>query len=103
MLFPKPQRIKNRALLDSYHARRCIICGRQGCDPCHLISVGSGGPDKSWNVFAACRVHHSEQHTIGINKFAEKYWQFRNWLMANGWEYDESRNKWAHSELTAGS
>lgn len=95
-MFPKPQRKKDRDLLDTYHTKRCIICGRQGCDPCHLKSKGSGGQDESWNVFPACRVHHSESHSIGITSFSEKYVQFRNWLLANGWEYDENRRKWTH-------
>lgn len=41
-----------------------------------------------------CRKHHTEVHQIGNNKFAGKYFEVKNWLIKNGWEFDLTKNKW---------
>ena len=92
--FPKPRRQVNRALLDTYHEMRCIICNRLGSDPHHLISVKAGGPDSKFNVVALCRIHHQQIHMIGLVSFSFKYPEVYNWLLAHGWTYDETRLKW---------
>lgn len=97
MNLEKPKRHQDRELLDKAHKGRCVICRRLGSDPCHVKSRGAGGGDYAWNVFYACRIHHTEQHSAGIVTFARKYLQFRNWLLANGWEFCEVRSKWIHN------
>lgn len=89
MLFPKPQRVKDRALLDSYHTRRCIICNRHGCDPCHIKSKGSGGTDEDFNLLPMCRLHHTESHSLGWDKFLVKYPVAERHLESKGWSIDE--------------
>lgn len=93
---PKPKRHVNRELLDSYHWMRCVACGRTGCDPHHLISVKSGGPDSEFNVIPLCRMHHSECHQIGLYKFSAKHRKVNDWLVEHGWSADDLRLKWLH-------
>lgn len=97
-MFPKPKRKQDRALLDTYHTGRCVVCNRVGSDPCHIKSKGSGGGDFPWNVMPMCRRHHSEQHTSGMTTFAHKYANVHKWLTAHGWEFDEYKGKWVHDE-----
>ena len=39
-------------------------------DPCHYYTERNHGDEL---LFPGCRVHHAEQHTIGIESFARKY------------------------------
>lgn len=39
----------------------------------HLKSRGAGGDDRN-NVLNLCTAHHREQHSIGWESFATKYW-----------------------------
>lgn len=96
MAFDKPQRHQDRALLDLAHKGRCVVCSRVGCDGDHIKTKGSGGPDLPWNIMHLCRVHHTEKHQIGLVTFAKKYWKVHRWLLSNGWEFCEVRNKWNH-------
>lgn len=82
----KLNRIENKALLELYHSRTCAVCGTKGCDPAHIKTVKSGGHDTEWNVMPLCRQHHTEQHTIGIISFIEKYHEARWYLLNYGWE-----------------
>ena len=49
----------------------CIICGRDA-EPCHVRSRGAGGTDLG-NIVPMCRIHHTEQHKIGIKTFQAKW------------------------------
>ena len=77
---------KNRALLGTYHAKQCVICGVQGCDPAHIKSQKSGGDDKDENLMALCRRHHTEQHQISWIGMAEKYTVIAFHLAEKGWK-----------------
>lgn len=57
--------------------RRCCICGRHA-DIAHLQTIGMGRNrreiDHSGFFFMAlCRIHHTEQHTIGVMEFLQRY------------------------------
>ena len=57
--------------------RRCCICMEQA-DVAHVETVGMGRNRRKINhsdhrFMALCRCHHSEQHTIGLTAFLEKY------------------------------
>jgi len=57
--------------------RKCCICGRHA-DVAHVEAVGSGRNRRKINhsgfhFMALCRVHHIEQHKIGIMSFLQKY------------------------------
>ena len=58
--------------------RRCICCGKYGADIHHVDAVGMGADrnkvdHRKHRVMALCREHHSEYHTIGAEKFLEKW------------------------------
>lgn len=58
--------------------RRCICCGKYGADIHHVDAVGMGADRNKVDhrkhlVMALCREHHSEYHTIGAERFLEKW------------------------------
>jgi hypothetical protein len=64
----------------------CIICGKSNADKAHIKTKGSGGPDDDSNIMFLCRIHHVEQHKIGIITFIEKYPSVKKTIEAKGWE-----------------
>lgn len=86
-MIPKPKRIKNLKLRESYRHKDCAACGRSGCDPSHIKTVKSGGDDVPWNIFPKCRGCHTEWGQIGPQRFCEKYPHFEKLLIDNGWEW----------------
>lgn len=57
--------------------KRCVLCGKKA-DIAHYRTVGSGRNRRTINhvgmyIMTLCREHHTEQHTIGILDFCEKY------------------------------
>ena len=71
----------------------CIICGAQG-EKHHFKSRGSGGTDDEWNIMPLSRGHHVEFHKLGATTFVNKYPQAKEWLIKNGWEFNEFKKKW---------
>lgn len=83
---PKPQRIVNRKLLDSYQGQPCAVLGPKSdvggresayhwgkIDPHHIKTRGSGGDDVDENLANLCRWHHRCIHNDGIKTFIEKW------------------------------
>lgn len=83
---PKPIRVKNRKLLDSYHDRSCLACGYHRSDPCHIKTLKSGGPDAEFNIVPMCRQHHVEQHKIGWDSMRRKYPRLDTHMALMGWQ-----------------
>lgn len=57
--------------------RKCVICGKPA-DLAHFETVGIGRNrykinELGYHWMALCRIHHVEQHTIGIDSFIQKY------------------------------
>lgn len=57
--------------------KRCVLCGKKA-DIAHYQTVGSGRNRRAIShvgmyIMTLCREHHTEQHTIGILDFCEKY------------------------------
>lgn len=57
--------------------RKCVVCGKPA-DICHVDTVGAGRNRRKIDhsehrFYAGCRVHHSEEHTIGTQQFLNKY------------------------------
>jgi hypothetical protein len=57
--------------------RKCVICGRDA-DLAHFETVGMGRnrfkiDESQFHYMALCRIHHTEQHTIGLTDFITKY------------------------------
>lgn len=96
MIFPKKKRHEDRDLLDKAHTGRCVICGKHGCDPEHTKTKKTGGPDLPHNISHMCRRHHQEKGNKGISHMAEKYPEYKNWLISNGWYLCDVRNKWVN-------
>lgn len=66
-----------RAIL-SIRDRCCVICGRPHADLCHYKAVGIGRnrhkiDERKMMFMSMCRIHHQEQHRIGIQSFLLKY------------------------------
>jgi len=91
-------RIINKALLQSYHSKKCIICNTQA-EPHHIKSVGSGGHDLDDNLLSICRLHHHQAHAMGLRRFTDKFPQVESELITKGWELDEYTNKWVNYNL----
>lgn len=57
--------------------RKCAICGRPA-DLAHFEAVGMGRnrnkiDESQFHYMSLCRIHHVEQHTIGLETFIQKY------------------------------
>lgn len=57
--------------------RRCVICGKLA-DLAHMETVGMGRnrykiDESQYHYMALCREHHTEQHTIGLTEFIQRY------------------------------
>ena len=64
----------------------------------HVITRGAR-PDLAeacWNKMPLDAKHHTMIHARGLNYMSEKYPRIEKWLIANGWEFDDYRNKWTH-------
>ncbi len=85
--FLKNKRHEDRAFLDTFHNKFCIICSFHGCDPAHIKSRGAGGGDEWWNVMALCHTHHQQQHTMPWREFAELYPEVMKSLTGLGWSF----------------
>ena len=59
--------------------RICEVCGKTEADIAHYDAVGMGNnrnkvDHRNYRFMSLCRVHHTEQHTIGLLTFCEKYY-----------------------------
>ena len=96
MSLNKQIRKKDRKLLDTYHEMRCLVCGRTGAVGHHVRSKASGGDDKPSNLMPLCATDHTRIHAMGLTAFAEKHQSVLNWLLANGWQFEDHRKRWVN-------
>jgi hypothetical protein len=102
---PKPQRIVNRKLLDSYQGQPCAVLGPKsdvgGRESAyhwgpvaghHLKHVATGGNDVDENLCELCQWHHSLIHSGGVRKFLDS-WIIEPKALAKITAYLESRGK----------
>ena len=73
---------------------RCVACRNRATEFHHIKSKKSGGPDEIFNLMPIDRICHTMVHAKGLVWFANKYSGVKNFLLANGWEYSELKNKW---------
>lgn len=84
--------------------RKCVCCGTYGTnsfnplDREHTKTRGSGGSNQSENVSDMCRIHHTEKGQKGVTYMADKYPNYKKWLLENGWHFDEYRRKWVNHD-----
>lgn len=100
--FKKPVRHKDRALLDTFHKMKCLIIGcRYFSDPAHLRSRGAFGADTKENVANLCRIHHTQQGSIGHFRMAKIYPEYGRALDERGWMFGP-RNNLIRKEVCVG-
>lgn len=100
--FPKVVRHRDRALLDTFHDMKCLIFGcRYASDPAHLRGRGAFGADTKDNVANLCRIHHSQQGTIGHYRMSLIYPEYAKALDERGWTFG-SRNNLIRKEVCVG-
>lgn len=63
----------------------------------HVKTRGSGGVDDLFNMMPLTTEMHHLVHQVGLNRFAETYPGVKDWLLENGWEFDETIGRWMHS------
>lgn len=88
LMFPKPNRKKDRKFLDSHHEMRCVACGKQGADPAHIQTRGAGAGDNWWEVMALCRTHHTLQGAKGWKILSDRYEAVAMDLKSKGWYFN---------------
>ena len=72
--FFKRRTFKSKENLLLIKSMMCMAChAMPPSDPAHLKSRKAGGGDQMWNLIPLCRKCHSEQHTIGLRRFVDKY------------------------------
>lgn len=93
----KKYRIQDTMIMDLRRNEKCVVSGSAPPnDPHHIRSRGAFGDDVAWNVVPLTRELHQEFHKIGIETFANKYDNFKKWLLTNGWTFESG--KWRHYE-----
>lgn len=85
--------MKDKKLRDSFNLIPCKICLKPS-DPCHIKTFATVLGDDEWNLMPLCRVHHVEQHKIGIISFIKKYPIIGIYLKRKGWSLEELHGKW---------
>ena len=89
MKLQKVIRISDKDLMRSFYNRYCIVCGRYGCDPAHILTRGAGNDDTENNILALCRRCHQESGQIGLKKFTDKHPEVLLDLEARGFYFDQ--------------
>lgn len=84
---------KDRGLRAKYKFMRCAACAARRCDPAHIRTYGATGIDADWNILPLCRIHHNEQHRIGLASFVEKHPMVRWHLKQLGWDIEVIHGK----------
>lgn len=100
-MFPKPERPKDRNLLDTYHKMRCTARSKWCVGMVvahHVRTKKNGGPDIPQNLMPLCVKHHNEVHW-SLTDFVHKYASVHNWMLANGWIFDDYMDKWFNEEV----
>ena len=69
--------MSSKKYLNYIKGKPCTVCGQIPVDADHLEAVGMGGANrdgyKDYSCIPLCRIHHSERHQIGNEKFENKY------------------------------
>jgi len=70
----------NEVYLSYIRSKPCVVCGKMGVDPHHLIARGIGGYKGGWKDFTTiplCREHHTELEQIGVTRMEKKYEKYQ--------------------------
>jgi hypothetical protein len=94
--FGKAARVEDTMLMDQIRQKPCLICHASPVEVHHLKTRGSFGSDVIWNLIPACRACHTLFHKKGISFMADKFIHFKEWLLKNGWEFNELLGRYTH-------
>ena len=88
--------VDNSDYIKYIRSNGCRVCGKFPVDPDHLTARGMGGAGKGGTVtntkkdftcIPLCRLHHTERHQLGNEKFEKKYninvWKDAHQLVVN--------------------
>ena len=85
----------NKNLMKSYQGLPCVCCGTtRGTVAHHVKSRGSGGSDEPHNLMVLCDSTHKLIHQHGLSYVVIMHPTIKAWLIENGWEKCEYRDKW---------
>jgi hypothetical protein len=83
-----------------FKQKYCLVCGHDGSyhplDPDH-VATQKARPDlidNPKNIMTLCRLHHTMKGAKGISFMCEKFPVYKQWLLDNGWTFDEFDKKW---------
>lgn len=93
MMFPKPERVKDRKLLAKVRKQECSVCWeRPGnrsnpIEVSHIATRGAGNPDTDWNCVPMCRQCHIKWGRLGAQEFINRFPNFWPVLAKRGWVF----------------
>lgn len=75
MMFPKPKSWRSATYRQWVRSLRCLIpgCWSREIEAAHASVKGKGLKHDDFYCVPICRMHHSEQHALGILSFQSKY------------------------------
>ena len=97
-------RFVDKKLIKELQRKPCEVCGTiDNCEPHHVKSVATGGPDIKENLMPICFKHHSPKsilsvHYKGLMTFARDNSSIKIWLELNGWEQNFD-GKWFNNKV----
>lgn len=65
--------MRDKALAKAFRFKPCVVCGSLKSEGDHIKSFGSSRKEDEQNMWALCREHHIEKHTIGLTTFVRKH------------------------------
>jgi 5-methylcytosine-specific restriction endonuclease McrA len=77
----------------------CIVCGISvdGAVTFHHIFTRKSRPDLTYaeqNLISVCAKHHNMFHAKGTNYMANTFNSVKEFLIENGWEFNDYLKKW---------
>jgi len=78
------------------HGQSCVVCGKSGSGLVtydHILTQ-KARPDLKYdkrNLMPVCFYCHLSKGQKGINWMAERYINYKKWLVDNGWAFDQFR------------
>jgi len=85
-------------------SRSCVPCGHDGSfypiDREHVLTKKAHPElkDCPQNLMDCCRMCHIEKGMRGVVHMANKYPNYKKWLIDHGWQFNEFLKKWVRYE-----
>lgn len=95
-MISKPEQVVDARYKKYILSHSCLVCPSREVDGDHLMARGRGSASQNdYSLIPLCRIHHSERHQIGNQKFEQRYtvnlwleaWRLLAWWHKNQvWE-----------------